>query len=280
MLFITSKLFYPSLSFYLLAGITLILTKYRSTFAALGLSFLIPLSAHATVVEVRTVLGDIQVNLFDETTPATVANFLSYVNSAAYVNNIVHRVEPGFVVQAGGFQYNGQLPLDEVPAGPPVINEPELSNLRGTVAMAKIGGNPNSATSQWFFNLANNSANLDVQNSGFTVFGQVIEGMDVVDAIAAVNLSNQGGVFTSIPLRNYNGTDTIDDQHLVLITDIVVVDSATLTNTDLNPAANTLINPPVFVGGDPDSGSGGGGGGMSWLLAFVGFGLLRKKWVF
>ncbi|MFT5674844.1 MAG: peptidyl-prolyl cis-trans isomerase A (cyclophilin A) [Paraglaciecola sp.] len=277
MLFIINELFYATLSFYFSAGITLLLTKYRSTFAALTLSFLIPLSAQATVVEIRTVLGDIQVNLFDETTPATVANFLDYVNSGAYANNVVHRVEPNFVVQAGGFQYNAELPLDEVQKGTPVTNEPELSNLRGTIAMAKAEGNPNSATSEWFFNLANNSSNLDAQNGGFTVFGQVIgDGMQVVDAITAITRFNAGGAFTSLPLRDYDGSSSIVEQNLVLITDIVVIDGATVTNAQLNPVANTLINPPVFVGGDPESG-GGGGGSISWLLALVGFGLLRKR---
>lgn len=251
----------------------MILAKYRSTLAALSLSFFIPLSAHATVVEVRTVLGNVQVNLFDNTTPATVANFLDYVNSGAYANNVVHRVESGFVVQAGGFQYNGQLPLDTVPAGTPVANEPVLSNVGGTIAMAKLGGDPNSATSQWFFNLSNNSANLDAQNGGFTVFGQVIgDGMQVVEAIAAIPRYNTGGAFTSWPLRDYDGSSDVIEENLVLITDIVVIDDATVTNSQLNPALNTSGTPTN--GGDSGS---GGGGSITWLLALLGFALLRKR---
>jgi peptidyl-prolyl cis-trans isomerase A (cyclophilin A) len=247
---------------------TLILAKYRSTLTALSLSFLIPLSTHATVVEVRTVLGNIQVNLFDEATPATVNNFLNYVIDDAYNNNVVHRVEPGFVVQAGGFQYNGQLPLDAVPARAPVTNEPVLSNLRGTIAMAKLGGEPDSATSQWFFNLSDNSANLDAQNGGFTVFGQVIgDGMQVVDAIAAIPRFSTDGAFTSWPLRDYDGSSDIGEQNLVLITDIVIVpDDVTVTDP--------VVTPPPTNGGNSDS---GGGGSVTWLLALIGFGLLRKR---
>ncbi|MDP5033178.1 peptidylprolyl isomerase [Paraglaciecola sp.] len=220
----------------------------------------------ATVVEIRTSLGNVQVNLFDNTTPQTVSNFLSYVNSGAYANNVVHRVEPGFVVQAGGFSYTGDFPLDNVATGTPAQNEPKLSNVRGTIAMAKQGGNVNSATSQWFFNLDNNSANLDVQNGGFTVFGQVLgDGMQIVDAIAALNRFNLGGAATSMPLRNYTSADAdneveITEANLVLISDVVVIDPAVSTHPEIVPANNTLIN--SSNGGDSNS---GGGGALGWL---------------
>jgi peptidyl-prolyl cis-trans isomerase A (cyclophilin A) len=231
----------------------------------------------ATEVQIRTVMGDINVNLFDDVTPQTVANFLIYVNSGAYANNVVHRSEPGFVVQAGGFWYGGVLPLDTVPADTPVANEPELSNVRGTLAMAKLSGNANSATSQWFFNLANNSANLDAQNGGFTVFGQVLgNGMDVVDAIAQLNRFDVGGAANNAPLRNYTQADanadvTVTDENLVIITDIVVTDETTLTHGELDPPANTLI------GTDTGQGSSGGGSlsGFSALaLLLIG---IRKR---
>lgn len=128
--------------------------------------------AQATVVEIRTNLGNIQVNLFDQTTPETVDNFLvNYVTPGAYANNVVHRSVPNFIVQLGGYRYNGTFPPDAIATTTAVINEPRLSNVRGTIAMAKLGSNANSATSQFFFNTANNSGNLDVQNGGFTVFG-------------------------------------------------------------------------------------------------------------
>lgn len=234
----------------------------KKTLSALLGTLLLSLSANATVVEIRTVLGDVQVNLFDETTPATVQNFLDYVNSGAYANNVVHRSVNGFVVQAGGFQYNGMLPLDTVPTGTAVTNEPELSNVRGTIAMAKLPGDPNSATSQWFINLADNSGTLDTQNGGFTAFGQVLgDGMDVIDAIAALDIFNAGGEITALPLIDYTAADAsagvaIEEANLVIIQDIVVIDNATVTNPDIVPVENTLI-------GDNNSGGGNNGGGTT-----------------
>lgn len=242
--------------------------------------------AAATVVEIRTNQGNISVNLFDETTPETVENFLEYVNSGAYANNVVHRSEPGFVIQAGGFSYNNELPLDTVPTGTPVVNEPELSNVRGTIAMAKLAGDPDSATSQWFINIADNSANLDVQNGGFTVFGQVLaDGMDVVDAINALPRYNLGGAANAIPLIDYDSASNEDpnEENFVLISDIVVTDSATVTNPDLQPAPNTLINNSGGGNETPDTpndnGSSGGGSvnpvGLL-LLAIAGVFLRRR----
>lgn len=244
--------------------------------AFLCLGLFTTMISQATVVEVRTVMGDFQINLFDTTTPETVENFLSYVNSGAYANHVVHRSEPGFVVQAGGLLNSGTIPLDAIATGTPVVNEPELSNVRGTIAMAKLPTDPNSATSQWFINLANNSANLDVQNEGFTVFGQVLgNGMDVVDAISQLDRFNFGGTETAIPLRDYTATDAsnsvaVTEDNFVTITDIVVTDAASVTNPDITPTPNTLIN--ANSGGNDDNGNnntGGSSGGGS-----VGFGLL------
>jgi peptidyl-prolyl cis-trans isomerase A (cyclophilin A) len=240
--------------------------------------FFVSSLSHATVVEIRTSLGNVQVNLFDNTTPQTVANFLSYVNSGAYANNVVHRVEPNFVVQAGGFRYSGKFPeLDTVATGTPVQNEPKLSNVKGTIAMAKLGGDANSATSQWFFSLANNSANLDAQNGGFTVFGQVLgDGMQVINAIAAVTRFNAGGALANIPLRNYTSADAtanvnVTDNNLVMISDVVVIDAAVATHPEIVPISNTLINNSGNGGSGSDS---GGGGSFAWLslLALIALG--------
>jgi cyclophilin family peptidyl-prolyl cis-trans isomerase len=130
---------------------------------------------------------------------------------------------PGFVIQGGGFiaTSNPANPPDrlqptQVAAYPAIQNEPGISNKRGTVAMAKIGDNPNSATSQWFINLADNSANLDAQNGGFTVFARVVgSGMDVADRIANLPIYNFGGAFAQIPLRDYNGTDAVKTSNVV-----------------------------------------------------------------
>lgn len=247
-----------------------------------ALCALLSFNVQSTVVEIRTSLGIVEVNLFDNTTPETVANFLSYVNSGAYASNVVHRSVSGFIVQAGGYQYTGPITgsvtLDNVEAGSAVVNEPKLSNVRGTIAMAKLGGQANSATSEWFINLANNSANLDIQNSGFTVFGQVTgDGMQVVDAIAKLGLLNAGGAFSNLPIRNYTQTDVdndepVTDEHLVVITDVVVTDATINTAANLNPVANTLINSSNNDGGD----SGSGGGAFGWLL-LLGLALLQKN---
>ena len=109
---------------------------------------------------------------------------------------------------------------------PPIQNEPGISNKKGTVAMAKIAGDPNSATSQWFVNLANNGgppANLDTQNGGFTVFGHVTgDGMTTVNAIAAVPIFNFGSPFESLPLRNYTASNPIKVANLVSINSIAL----------------------------------------------------------
>jgi|TARA_A200000159_G_scaffold163749_1_gene190990 peptidyl-prolyl cis-trans isomerase A (cyclophilin A) len=234
-------------------------------------------TVQATVVEVRTALGNVQINLFDEETPETVENFLDYVNSGAYANTVIHRLEPGFVAQSGGFVYNGMFPLDSVPTGTPVINEPTLSNVRGTIAMAKLASSPDSATSQWFINLSDNSANLDVQNGGFTVFGQVLgNGMEVLDAIEDLPRFNLGGAADSIPLQDYTNADANNDvevtgDNLVIITDVVVTDSATVTNPDIVPVENTLIDAATpDVPGSGNNSSGGGSLGFFLLsLALV-----------
>ncbi|MGA2796605.1 MAG: peptidylprolyl isomerase, partial [Thermoguttaceae bacterium] len=160
-----------------------------------------------------------QVQLFDQEAPITVANFLNYANTNSYNNTIFHRDVPGFIIQGGGFKENldptGKviLSFDPIATNPAIQNEfsASRSNLRGTVAMAKLGNDPNSATDQWFINLANNSSNLDNQNGGFTVFGHVVgEGMELIDAAAALPTSNinnkyfpsdiQNGPFTDVPI--------------------------------------------------------------------------------
>ncbi len=143
----------------------------------------------ANRVRIETRLGDVVIELVPDA-PVTTENFLQYVTDRFYDGTIFHRVVPGFVVQGGGF-----LPglIEQTPERPPIVNEfsPNRSNVRGTLAMAKVGGNPNSATSEFFFNLADNSQNLDNQNGGFTVFANVVEGLDVVDAMAAEPLSGE-----------------------------------------------------------------------------------------
>jgi len=176
-----------------------------------------------TVVRMETSIGNIEVELFDTVAPLTVDNFMNYVNDGDFTNSFIHRSIPDFIIQGGGFTFeNGAV--GNVPTAPPIINEFNRSNIRGTIAMAKISGDPDSATSEWFFNLTDNSAILDAQNGGFTVFGQVIgSGMDVVDAIAVLTVWNAGGVFTDLPLIGYSGTGDILEDNLVMIYRIVTV---------------------------------------------------------
>ena len=172
-----------------------------------------PLQAQTVVF--NTNLGDIKVELASAAAPVTVQNFMSYVNAAAgsnYDGTFFHRSINNFIVQGGGFY----VPVDglatPVPTQPPIVNEFGISNTRGTIAMAKLGGDPDSATNQWFFNTADNSANLDNQNGGFTVFGTVTSGMEVVDAIEALpafDLDGPGSAtFDNVPLTN-NGSELV-----------------------------------------------------------------------
>jgi peptidyl-prolyl cis-trans isomerase A (cyclophilin A) len=244
----------------------------------LSTASVLPQISNATVVEFQTVMGTFEVNLYDNATPETVANFLNYVNNGRYSNSIIHRSVPDFVVQGGGFIYNNVLPLESVTTFDPVVNEPEFANVRGTIAMAKLGGDPNSATSQWFFNLADNTAGLDGQNGGFTVFGEVVgDGMDVIDAIAALDVFNFGGAVVTIPLRNYTAADFANNEpvgadQLVTISAIVVSDSTVDSAAGLNPPANTagqVVTPPVA--------NSGGGGGSIGLFGLFGLLLVRLR---
>jgi peptidyl-prolyl cis-trans isomerase A (cyclophilin A) len=242
-----------------------------------AMAALFALPANATIVQFQTVLGPFEVNLYDQSTPATVANFLAYVNAGAYHNTVVHRSVTGFVAQGGGFTYQGTETLGSVVQNAAVANEPKFSNVRGTIAMAKLSGNANSATNQWFINVGNNSSNLDAQNGGFTVFGQVIgNGMDVIDAINALPKFAFSSPFDSLPLRdyttqNFNDHVEVTDRHLVIVTDIVVLDAAANTAASLSPTPNTLINPATTP---PATNSGGGGGGAIGLGSLLSLGLL------
>ena len=133
-------------------------------------------------------VSSFQVQLFDSQAPITVANFVRYVDNRLYDNTIIHRNVQDFVMQGGGFtpKVTGGIvtSLDQIATYGAIQNEfsSTRSNIRGTIAMAQLANAPNSATSQWFVNLNDNSHNLDVQNGGFTVFGQVIgDGMTLID---------------------------------------------------------------------------------------------------
>ena len=168
-------------------------------------------SQAGTLAQFRTEFGDIEVELYDRDKPVTVQNFKRLVQSGAFQNTFFHRVVPGFVAQGGGFttslrysNTNFAEPwtyLGQVSNFGAITNEfsvgTQFSNTNGTIARAKTDGNPNSATCQWFFNLANNSTNQDNQNGGFTVFGHVVRDT------GSTTLSPVLGLFNRISY--YNG---------------------------------------------------------------------------
>jgi cyclophilin family peptidyl-prolyl cis-trans isomerase len=160
--------------------------------------------------KLETTLGDINLALYENLTPRHVQNFLAYVTAGDYNGVAFHRAVPGFVIQAGGFKpINTPNLFASVAKRPSPFNEPGLANIRGTIAAAKLGGDPDSATTDFFLSLNDNRVNLDNQNSGFTVFGRVTgEGMAVADAIVAkprgsysVVIDGVTGTFADWPLN-------------------------------------------------------------------------------
>ena len=173
---------------------------------AIVLAALIALAAGAPVhaanpqVELNTTAGKIRIELYPDAAPKTVENFLAYVKAQQFDGTQFHRVIPGFMVQGGGFTADfKQKPTSR----PPVQNEAEQSskagllNVPGTVAMARTG-DPHSATAQFFINVADNKflnfREATAQGYGYTVFGKVVAGMDVVNKIAAAP-TGAGGPF-------------------------------------------------------------------------------------
>jgi peptidyl-prolyl cis-trans isomerase A (cyclophilin A) len=173
-------------------------------------------------------MGQFCMELFERQAPGTVANFIRYIDSGAYAQSIFHRSMPGFVIQGGGFKVAGSdagATVSAVDVFDPIINEFGISNTRGTVAMAKVGGDPNSATNQWFVSLADNSANLDNQNGGFTVFAKILyEGMAIFDAIAALQRVNFGGALSTTPTINFDVAKTPQVENFVVISSVEVHD--------------------------------------------------------
>ena len=175
-----------------------------------------------------TVLGNIDVRLFHTATPQSTDNFTdNYANIGRYDDTFVHRSVSNFVIQGGGFFLDPDIfSATHVTTTTPVVNEPGISNIRTTLSMAKVGGDPNSATSEWFFSFNHNTQNLDNQNGGFTVFGAVVgSGMSVVDAIAALPTINAGGAFTNIPVLDL---DKVIMQQNIFSDDAVLINSVSV----------------------------------------------------
>lgn len=226
----------------------------RCLLYCIAVAGLVSFSAHATIVRMDLVAGQqfsgsVYIQLYNSQAPDTVANFLRYIKDDVsgerrYDNTFIHRSMPGFVIQGGGYVFNpgstdpfgSNASTPHILTYPPVKNEfnrsSPISNLRGTIAMAKKGGDPDSATSEWFFNLADNSANLDNQNGGFTVFGKVLgNGMTVINAVTELAISNQGGAFTNLPV-------------------VDLIEGATLAEQNLIRVAGMVVNPPKSISVD------------------------------
>ena len=155
-------------------------------------------------VELDTTAGQIKIQLYPDAAPKTVENFLKYVNAGHYSGTQFHRVIKGFMIQGGGYDAE----FRERPTRPPIAIESEqsvkagLSNTPGTVAMARTG-DPNSATAQFFINVADNKRldfrSADAQGYGYTVFGKVVSGMDVVEKIAGAPTGAAGPFRSDVP---------------------------------------------------------------------------------
>jgi peptidyl-prolyl cis-trans isomerase A (cyclophilin A) len=197
-----------------------------------------------TMVRIQTTQGTMDMKLLDTEAPLTVANFLAYVNGGDYLNVFVQRntwlsATVPFVIQAGGYKIGANSSVTSVVSRGAVANEfsSSRSNVRGTVAMAKLGNDPNSATSQWFVNMGNNAANLDVQNGGFTVFARVTApGMATADRIAGLPnyaWTDATGPFNQLPVQNWNGPPLLLG-NLVLFTDVRTLPSQTASDRIFN----------------------------------------------
>jgi cyclophilin family peptidyl-prolyl cis-trans isomerase len=185
--------------------------KILTTLLTMGLALLFHVQATAADagkvrVNMQTSMGDIVLELDQAKAPVTVKNFLNYAQSGFYEGTIFHRVIDGFMIQGGGYdaQYNKK------PTQPPIINEANngLKNVRGSIAMARTGV-IHSATAQFFINVKDNPA-LDHRDPtprgfGYAVFGQVVEGMNVVDKIRQV----ETGAGTPLPSRDVPKTQIV-----------------------------------------------------------------------
>jgi peptidyl-prolyl cis-trans isomerase A (cyclophilin A) len=171
----------------------------RCTRGVLALTGVLALAASGTVaakgnpmVLISTSKGDIKVELYPDKAPETVKNFLAYVNAGYYDGTIFHRVIKGFMIQGGGLTADMKDKREGQRA--PIKNEAAngLKNDTGTIAMARTAA-PDSATSQFFINVANNDAlNKATGRDGYAVFGKVVEGMDVVKKIEAASTTSKG----------------------------------------------------------------------------------------
>ncbi len=206
-----------------------------------------------TIVQIDTSFGSVFIELFDTITPITVNNFLNYVNRGDYDGSFFHRLVPGFVLQGGGFTYDQDDPdgATDIPSDPPIVNEFLLPNIERTIAMAKTA-DPDSATSQFFFNLDDNTETLDnpANSGGFTVFGRVVGGWEVVLEMASLQRVNFGSPFGEVPVTDQydfaNPPNPVPNDALVFINQARVIGT-------VGPYLNALSPSPLLgVATQPD----------------------------
>jgi len=212
-------------------------TRLTRRVGAIATLAVITAGAAAADVRVRfaTDLGDFDAWLLDSEAPFTVANFLAYADQGAYDTDIFHRLIPGFVLQGGGFDVSPEGVVSTVPTHPPVQNEFGRSNVPGTLAMARLPGQPDSATSQFFVNLADNGVgsgvpdNLDTVDGGFAVFGCAVDPSlavpRAIEALTTVNLSGSvSPAWTDVPVEQYTEGVPVAPDDLVHVQVSRVVD--------------------------------------------------------
>lgn len=159
--------------------------------------------------------GPIDIELFTTTAPNTVANFLNYVTQNAYDGAVFHRLDDNFVLQGGGYTFSDSAGFVPIPTNPPIQNEFNRSNLQRTVAMARVGGQPHSATNQFYINLSHNTF-LDTVDGGFTVFGRILgeDSWTIIDNINLYPTINLGAPFNELPVRP-GFTPPLDSQEVL-----------------------------------------------------------------
>lgn len=248
-----------------------------------GLLFMVS-SADAVVVRMDTVVGSTEGNIdvwlrddlpwemftADSTHTAAnpVENFLTYVNSDRYVNTFIHRnytTGATSIIQGGGYTWNATDPAHQTydtittTADLPIFYQSKMANARGTIAMARTN-DPNSATSGWFFNVTDNTAIWGDQpgcipsnpfsGCGYTAFGTVLNGMDLVDQINGLPIYNLGGAFATIPLDGYTGGPVITE-NLVRIKSITVVSPN--VSSSVPPVLGDSGNYTILSGPEPST---------------------------
>ncbi len=245
-----------------------IAAPFESRNVAVGASAVVPLIGKfsdpdtTSAGRIVTTVGQFDIIFFPNAAPLTVDNFIDYMDAEAFDDTFFHRAPANFVVQGGGFKHTVVDGFSRVVKFPSVLNEPGISNRRGTVAMAKVGGQPNSATSEWFVNFKDNSGPppaLDTQNGGFTVFGRVpTSGMAVVDAIMnlpvndySISIGAESVGLEDVPINDATAPALLDPAKLVRIlsTDQAPILSYTVTSQNTGIATATVAGTDITITG-------------------------------